>query len=111
MGREGESLARKYVEKAGFEVRACNWRWGHLELDIVATRNGTLHIIEVKTRQDTSGGFPEESVTRKKLLNLIKAAEAYQLAHHCTLPLQFDILAIVIDGNTEEITLIEDVYL
>lgn len=110
-GSEGESLARKYVERMGYEVRVTNWRWGHLELDIVATREGVLHIIEVKTRYGTVGGYPEEQVSRKKMLNLLAAAEAFQLTHHCTLPLQFDILAIVIDGNNKEFTLIEDVYL
>jgi putative endonuclease len=110
-GSHGETLARNYLEKLGFEVRAQNWRWGHLELDFVATRENVLHIIEVKTRYSRAGGYPEEQVTQKKMMNIIRAAEAFQRAYRICNTLQFDILSIVIQGNTKEFTLIEDVYL
>ena len=111
IGIEGENIARQFFESIGFEILETNWRHRHQEIDIIATDGKSLHIIEVKTQTSETGGFPEESVDRKEMLNIIKAAEAYMNMNTKWNTLQFDILSILLKNGEPEILWIEDVYL
>jgi putative endonuclease len=110
-GKKGEQLAASFLIDNGFEIQEKNWRYHHLEVDIIATKNGRLHIVEVKTRNSLLFGNPEESITKNKMKFLKNAAEAYQYQHKQWLYLQFDVIAITLISDIEtEIFLIEDVY-
>jgi putative endonuclease len=112
LGKEGEAMALGYLRENGFEILHCNWRFAHLEIDIIAQKNGWLHIIEVKSRKYFPGAFPEESVTKKKFGFLKKAAEEYMYQHPEHTKVQFDVLSITLFSNKEpEFFLIEDVFL
>lgn len=50
LGRHGETLAADFLRANGYVILAQNWRYSHLELDIVALRDSVLHVVEVKTR-------------------------------------------------------------
>jgi putative endonuclease len=110
-GKKGEQLAAAFLTDNGFEIQEKNWRHHHLEVDIIASKNGRLHIVEVKTRYSIKYGHPEESITKTKMKFLKNAAEAYQFQHKKWLYLQFDVIAITLISEIEtEIFLIEDVY-
>lgn len=111
-GTLGEELAAKYLQQNGFELLHQNWRHAHWEVDIIAVKKGVLHFIEVKTRRTKKFGHPEESVSKKKIQNLIGASAEYLYQHPQWQRLQFDVLAITILKNEPaEYFLIEDVYL
>ena len=111
LGKDGETLARKFLEKQGFEIIITNWRHGHLEIDIIASHQNVLHIVEVKTQRGSTAGFPEESVHYAKFLNLQRAAEAFMNQYPHWSLLQFDIISVTIDQDgTSSILFIEDVY-
>jgi putative endonuclease len=110
-GKKGEQIAECYLIDNGFEIQEKNWRHHHLEVDIIASKNGRLHIVEVKTRNSIKYGHPEESITKNKMKFLKNAAEAYQFQHKQWCYLQFDVIAITMISEIEtEIFLIEDVY-
>lgn len=110
-GSRGEQLAAEYLVTNGFAIVERNWRYGHWEVDIIASKNDRLHFFEVKTRTSGLFGKPEESVTRKKMKFLRNAAEEYQYRHPQWKYLQFDVLAISIyPGREIEYFYIEDVY-
>lgn len=109
-GMMGEKLAIKFLEEVGFEVLQKNWRCGHLEVDVIATKNNQLHIIEVKTQMDRTAGFPEENVDRKKMTNLLKAAAMYMQFDPRWKRMQIDVLAITLHDDEAEYFYIEDVY-
>ena len=111
VGKEGDELARTFLERKGFEILVNNWHYGALELDIVAHKDNVLHVVEVKTLRRQSAGHPEESVNRAKFQHLQRAAEAFmQLYPRWTL-LQFDIVAVRFEPHgRHEILLIVDVY-
>ena len=46
-GKEGEALALEFLRKNDFEVLHCNWRYSRYEIDIIAKKQGLLHIMEV----------------------------------------------------------------
>lgn len=78
---------------------------------MIATLGNTLHFIEVKTRRTKKFGFPEEDVSKKKLENLINAAEEFLFLNPEWKRLQFDILSINLSKNSPaEYFFIEDVY-
>ena len=54
-----------------------NWRHRLGELDLVASRQGTLIFVEVRTRTGFALGTPEESVTAAKQRRLARLASAY----------------------------------
>ena len=98
-GNRGEDRAQEYLFARGYEILHRNWRNGRYELDLVAVRDGVLHIIEVKTRRKDSLTSPEEALTRKKFKALCRAAEYYIALYHIDLEVQFDLLAIEYDES------------
>jgi putative endonuclease len=111
-GKEGERLARDYFREKGFTILHQNWRYARYEVDLIASREGILYFIEVKTRRSRKFGLPEESVTTKKLSNLLKAGEAYQYQYPQWKRVQYCILSVTLEpGGGGDFVLIEDVYL
>lgn len=94
IGDEGETVAARYLLDRGFELLHRNWRSGHYELDIVARRNGVLHIVEVKCRKAGALTAPEEAMTPSKFRALCRAAEAYINLYGLDVETQFDLIAI-----------------
>lgn len=74
-GKEGESLARAFLEKHEYKVVHTNWRWHHYELDIVAEREGELVVVEVKTRSEDFLLAPEDAVDTAKIRRIVAAAD------------------------------------
>ncbi len=77
-GRFGEEIAAKYLENSGFQVLERNFHYSkYSEIDIIAKEKDELVFVEVKTRSTTDFGHPFESISRKKLENIFKAAQFY----------------------------------
>ena len=109
IGKQGENLAADWLEKNEYYILHRNFRFKHWEIDIIAVKDITLHFIEVKTRTSETFGFPEDSVTSKKLHQLKIVAAVYLRANPQYQWIQFDVIAIVLQEKTT-ITLLEDVY-
>ena len=68
IGSEAEEIAVRYLKgKKGYRILARNFRYGRKELDIVARDGDTVVFVEVKMRNSTRFGFPEESVNGRKM--------------------------------------------
>ncbi len=107
----GENRATTYLLDLGFEILEKNWRYKHLEIDIIACKNGLLHIVEVKTRSNNEFGFPEQMVSKQKMQFLKNAAAHYHYLHPQFKWLQFDIIAIYKKPNEDwALDYFEDVY-
>lgn len=109
IGRYGEQIAAEWLVANGFSIMHANWRYGRKEIDLIATKSGTLHIIEVKTRRGKDFGPPEEQVTRRKLKYLQEAAAAYQEEFPQWRKIQFDILSIILEPGQIMMELLEDI--
>lgn len=104
-------MAALWLEVRGFTILEKNWRIGHLEIDLIATKAEWLHIIEVKTRSSATWGGPELSVDPKKFNRLRNAAHIYLSSKRRFRWIQFDILAITVAKNQKTtIEYFEDVY-
>jgi putative endonuclease len=110
-GRVGESLAANWLKEAGFTIIERNWRQSRYEIDIIACKKDTLHIIEVKTRRSRVLGYPETAVGPKKLRQLVDGADAYRQLNPGWKKLRFDVLSITLYvDRPPEFYWIEDVY-
>jgi putative endonuclease len=110
-GKKGEDIATHYLLEKGFIIHDRNWRHKHWEVDIIASKGIILHFIEVKTRTSTQYGYPEESISKEKMQHLKNAAMAYQFKNKRWKYIQFDAIAIQLNGaSIKEIMFIEDIY-
>ena len=95
LGKEGEEAAVRYLESKGFVIRHRNWRFKHLELDIVAYKDGEIRVIEVKTRSNDDFADPIMAVDRTKRKRLMRATDAYIKFFNLDEPVFFDIITLV----------------
>ena len=96
LGRRGEDLAARYLERAGLVVLSRNWRCAEGELDLVLTDGTTLVVCEVKTRTSTNFGTPAEAVTDEKANRIRRLARRWLHTHRLVwCELRFDIVSIL----------------
>ena len=76
-GRKAEVAARVYLEMRGFKIIEQNWRRPRCEIDIVASKDGVLHFIEVKYRRNDDQGGGLEAITASKLKQMQRSAWFY----------------------------------
>ena len=97
-GKQGESIAKQYLEENGYKVLETNWRFHRFELDIIATDGKELIIIEVKTRSDNYLIAPERAVDKGKIRRIVTASDAYARMKGITMPIRFDIICLIKKG-------------
>ena len=101
----GEKEAAAILEQKGFRIVERNWRMGHLELDLIAENRKEIVFAEVKARTSAFGNkMPEEYVDEIKRKHMVAAANAYIKYHKIEKQPRFDIIGIIIDAQTNEIT-------
>ncbi len=94
-GDFGEQHARAYLQSCGYEILAVNWRYKHLEADIIMRDQKVLVFVEVKTRSSLRFGYPEEAVSYSKQRNLIRLANIYLRKYGHSGDIRFDIVSVV----------------
>ncbi|GAA3296674.1 YraN family protein [Arthrobacter citreus] len=99
LGRRGEDLAASYLASTGMEVIDRNWRCPDGEIDLVGLENGTLVIVEVKTRSSLNYGHPLEAITPAKLARLYLLASRWRNAQDRRFTaFRVDAVSVVDDG-------------
>jgi len=105
IGIIGEAEAARMLEKKGFRIIERNWRMRHLEVDLIAENKKEIVFAEVKARTTTYGDkLPEEYVDEMKKRRILAAANAYIKYKHIEKNPRLDIIGILVDPNTKEIT-------
>jgi putative endonuclease len=104
-GLAAEERACRHLEDAGMTVAARNYRAGGGEVDLVARRGKLIVFVEVRSREDSSYGAPEETINLAKRRRVAAAARRYLL----TVPkdswteARFDV--IVVEGSGDGATI------
>ena len=114
IGIIGEEEAAKMLKDKGFKILEHNWRMAHLEVDLIAENKEMIVFVEVKARTTTYGDKkPEEYVDENKKRRVLAAGNAYIKFHKIEKTPRFDIIGIIVDPNSNEITYrnhIEDAF-
>jgi len=110
LGKKGEQLAVKHLQKKGYTIEEVNWRFGKGEIDIIARTSEMLIFVEVKTRHSDYFGDPESFVTKKKQNQVIKTANAYIEQKNIDNEIRFDIVSIVLNKKEQRLEHIKDAF-
>ncbi len=109
-GKEGEKAAVQYLLKKGYKIIEVNWRYNYKEIDIIARQADEMVFVEVKTRATTAFELPQEAVTKKKMKNLVFAADAYLQIKEIELESRFDVIAVLANDGYKIMEHIEDAF-
>jgi len=111
LGRQGELLAREYLQKQGYQVVAENFRTKLGEIDLVARHGRTLVFVEVKTRSSPTHGHPFEAVTPRKQAQLSRVAQEYLSREGgCDQLARFDVIGVTITPAGTRIELVTNAF-
>lgn len=110
LGKLGEELAVDFLQKNGYEILETNWIFQKAEIDIIAQKENTLAVVEVKTRSSIDFGLPQDFVKPKKIQLLVKAVNEYIISNDLDVDVRFDIIAINKEGKEFVIDHIEDAF-
>ena len=100
-GQAGEAFAVDWLRTNGFMIVERNWRYNQYEIDIVATRRGVLHFVEVKTRALGSIESAFDAINTAKRTALMHAMLAYTRRTRWASDVQVDLAAVeaAMDGS------------
>ena len=76
-GIEGETVACEYLKDKGYVIVKRNYKRPYGEVDIIARNTTTLVFVEVKNRYGNKFGDPIESVTPRKITQIVRVAENF----------------------------------
>jgi putative endonuclease len=111
IGNLGEDIALKCLVEKGYTILEKNWRFGHLELDIIAlSPQKIIAFVEVKSRTVDYFAEPEMTLTKKQQSNLIKAANVFLEISKLDYEAQFDIISVVIHPKGNELNHLENAF-
>ena len=113
LGLLGESWAKAYLAGKGYRILETGFRCALGEIDLVAEEAGELVFIEVKTRKDTSFGYPEEQLPFSKRKRLGRLAQVYLKQHERKeRPARFDVVSILMtkEGRVIGADLIQNAF-
>ena len=110
-GKQGEQLAKAFLEAADYEILEENWTFGKSEIDLIAYKDQKIIFVEVKTRRSNNYGDPEDFVLMPKKQQMTRAADEYiHLMSHQG-EVRFDIISILFNHQREPLlNHIEDAF-
>lgn len=100
LGRLGERIAADYLQLAGCAILERNFRFEHVEIDLIVRDGACVAFVEVKMRRGAAYGEAREAVSSEKLKHLRKAARWYlcsALSAGRADEYRFDLVALDVD--------------
>jgi putative endonuclease len=111
-GKSGEDQAVFYLRKEGYKIIERNYRTKLGEIDIIAEHKGYICFVEVRAKNNPVFGLPEETIVKKKQLQISKAALMYIKSRgledrNC----RFDVVSVKgVDSPNPQIKLIKNAF-
>lgn len=109
-GDEGEIIAIQHLRSKGYEILETNWRFGKIEIDIIAEAHESIVFVEVKLRNSSFFGRPAAAVTKDKQRKIIRAANHYLIKKNELKDARFDVVSIIHNRKKTEIDHIESAF-
>jgi len=97
-------MAIAHLRKKDYTILDTNWRFGKEEIDIIASIDDMLVVVEVKTRVNNYFGDPESFVNQRKQKHLIRATAYYVESKAIDLEVRFDVIGII--SNNQQLDLV-----
>lgn len=101
-GQLAEQKAAQYLAENGYHILQKNWRTRRCEIDIVAQKNNTIYMVEVKYRLTHRQGEGFEYITPRKLLQMTFAAQSW--VHYHAWNGSYQLAVISVSGEAYDVT-------
>jgi len=111
LGKHGEDLACRELERRGYAIVARRYRVRGGEIDIIARDGETIVFVEVKARDDHAFGAGAEAITAPKQRRMAQIARHYLTRHHrgdCRC--RFDVVTIHFDTGRPVVELFQNAF-
>jgi putative endonuclease len=103
IGKLGERKAWEYLQKNGYKLLEQNFHTRFGEIDLICTNKNKIIFVEVKLKVGEDFGTPEEMVSKKKVWQVQKTAEAFLQKNYRLAEVypswQIDVVAIVMNED------------
>lgn len=109
-GKLGEQKAVDFLIKNGYQIKYRNYRYLKGEIDIIAQKEGTLAVVEVKSRSSNFLENIAETVNQKKITLLVTTADHYIITNDLDVEVRFDIITVLKKGNQFELEHFENAF-
>ena len=94
----------------GYLILAANWRYGHLEIDLICEKKGQIVFVEVKSRSGFAKGGAIGAITPAKIKKLTRAAQAWlSETESWDKPCRFDVICVTADKGRYRLERYRDV--
>ena len=111
LGKTGEDLACRELERRGYAILARRYRLRMGEIDIVCRDGRTVVFVEVKAREGRVFGEAAEAVTVTKRRRIVSLATEYLARHHLSdQPCRFDVVSIQIESGAPVVQVIQNAF-
>jgi len=111
LGKSGEDLACRELERRGYAIVARRFRVRSGELDIVARDGAVMVFVEVRTRAGRRFGTAAEAVTAAKQRRIALLAHEYLFRHRMSYcPCRFDVVSVHVDAGTPAVEIIRNAF-
>jgi putative endonuclease len=111
LGKTGEDLACRELERLGYAIVARRYRRRSGELDIIARHGMTTVFVEVKARSSCAFGEAVEAVGALKQRRIVQLAREYVVRHRLTeSPCRFDVVSIDFRGGHPSVEVFQNAF-
>lgn len=111
VGRRAENLAWEHLSAHGYRLVTRNYRGDQGEIDIIAWDEDTLCFVEVRARSDLDRGDPLETIDRRKIARIARAARHWLATLEAPWPeMRFDAVGVYLTDDPPEIRLIQGAF-
>jgi putative endonuclease len=105
-GKEGEATAEQFLVGQGYEIVARNYRFKRSEVDLIVRKENWLVFVEVRLRNSTTFGHPEQTISEAKQKKVMEGAAQYLEETNWKGNVRYDVVAI----TRKEIMHFEDAF-
>ena len=100
-GKGGEDIAAKYLETHGYRILDRNYTTEIGEVDIFATDEHMLIVVEVKSRLSLEYGTPAEAVGHEKIKKISQVTAQYIKRFRLFgIQVRYDIIEVYLEDKT-----------
>ena len=114
IGNNAEKIALDYLSKQGLQLIEQNYLTPLGEIDIIMLdkNNNELVFVEVRYRQNTKFGAPEETINQNKQLKITKTAQRYlqHKSQYQNFTCRFDVVGVKFNLKYPKIDWIKNAF-
>ena len=112
IGDGNEDLVCNYLKSQGLKIIARNFRCRQGEIDIIARDKEYLCFIEVKFRNSSDYGQPQEAVNYYKQRKISKVSRFYLYSKNLSFdtPIRYDVIAVSVNEGIKAVKWIKNAF-